>query len=374
MTTIVRNESTGPLPDGFKTSPKPLELHEKLPHYAPTPLVDAPSIAERLGLSRVLVKDESQRFGMPSFKLLGASWATYQALINYIGRDPAPWVDIDGLREQVAPLRPFTLAAATDGNHGRAVARMAKLLGFEAKIFVPAGTTQARIDGIESEGASCTIFDGDYDGTVARSAEEASDRCLVIDDTSWPGYEDIPRWVAEGYATIFYEIDETPDVVFVPLGVGALGAAATDFYKRAAGKTDPTIVGVEPETCASVLASIRKGELVTVPGPHPSMMAGLNCGTPSPVAFPTLKAGLDWCVAVEDSYAEAAMRTLAECGITSGETGAAALAGLEAVMISMTSSNPLQLGKETTALVISTEGATDPAAYERIVGRKPVED
>ena len=369
-TTIVRNEWTGSLPDGFKTSPKPLELHEKLPHYAQTPLIDAPPIAERLGLSRVLVKDESQRFRMPSFKLLGASWATFRALVDYIGRDPAPWADIEGLREQVAPLRPFALAAATDGNHGRAVARMAKLLGFEARIFVPARTTDARIEAIESEGATCTVVDGDYDDTVARSAEEASNRCLVIADTSWPGYEDIPRWVAEGYATIFYEIAESPDVVFVPLGVGALGAAATDFYKRARHTPDTTIVGVEPETCASVLASIQKGKLVTVPGPHPSMMAGLNCGTPSPVAFPTLKAGLDWCVAVEDSYAEAAMRTLAECGITSGETGAAALAGLEAVMAS---SNPLQLGKETTVLVISTEGATDPAAYERIVGRKPAE-
>ena len=304
---------------------------------------------------------------MPSFKLLGASWATYRGLVEVLGGEPAPWSEIAELREACARLRPFALAAATDGNHGRAVARMAKLLDFEAKIFVPAGTTQARIDAIESEGASCTVVDGDYDDTVARSAEEASHRCLVIDDTSWPGYEDIPRWAAEGYATIFYEIDETPDVVFVPLGVGALGAAATDFYKRAG---DTTIVGVEPETCASVLASIQKGELVTVPGPHPSMMAGLNCGTPSPVAFPTLKAGLDWCVAVEDSYAEAAMQTLAECSITSGETGAAALAGLEAVMAS---SNPLELGKETTVLVISTEGATDPGAYERIVGRKPAE-
>ena len=337
-TRILRNESMGALPDTFRTSREPLELHEKLPHYAPTPLVEAPSIAERLGLGRVLVKDESQRFGMPSFKLLGASWATYQALVDYIGRDPAPWVDIADFREQLAPLRPFTLAAATDGNHGRAVARMAKLLGFNAKIFVPAGTTPARIEGIESEGATCTVHDGDYDDTVARSAEEAGDRCLVIDDTSWPGYENIPRWVAEGYATIFQEIDQDFDVVFVPLGVGALGAAATDFVKRAG---EATLVGVEPETCACVLASIEQGELVTIPGPHPSMMAGLNCGTPSPVAFPTLAAGLDWCVAVEDSFAEEAMRTLAGCGVVSGETGAAALAGLEAVMAS---SNPIGLG------------------------------
>lgn len=365
MTTIVRNESTGPLPEGFRTSRKPLEFHEKLPHYAPTPLVDAPAIAERLGLARVLVKDESHRFGMPSFKLLGASWATYRALIDYLGRDPAPWVDIEGLREQVAPLRPFALAAATDGNHGRAVARMAKLLDFEARIFVPAGTTRARIEAIESEGASCTVVGGDYDDTVARSAEEASERCLVVDDTAWPGYEQIPRWVAEGYGTIFYEIDPTPDFVFVPLGVGALGAAATDFYKRTG---DVTMVGVEPETCASVLASIQNGELVTVPGPHPSMMVGLNCGTPSPVAFPTLKAGLDWCVAVEDRYAEQAMRALADSRIVSGETGAAALAGLEAVIAS---SKPLGLDESTTVLLISTEGATDPEAYERIVGRAP---
>lgn len=369
MTTILANPSTGALPETFRTSSEPLGLHRKLPHYAPTPLIDAPAIAERLGIGRVLVKDESQRFGMPSFKLLGASWATYQALIDYIGRDPAPWADIDGLRDQVAPLRPFTLAAATDGNHGRAVARMAKLLGFEARVFVPEGTTRARIEGIESEGATCEIVDGDYDDTVARSAEEAGSRCLVIDDTAWPGYEDIPRWVAQGYATIFYEIadqsDEPPDFAFVPLGVGALGAAATDYFKRQDGTR---VVGVEPETCACVMASIEKGELVTVPGPHPSMMAGLNCGTPSPVAFPTLKAGLDWNVAVDDSYAQDAMRTFAEVGVVSGETGAAALAGLEAAMAA---SNPLKIGRHATVLVISTEGATDPEAYSRIVGHDP---
>ena len=166
---------------------------------------------------------------------------------------------------------------------------MAKLLDFEARIFVPKGTTAARIEAIESEGATCTIVDGDYDRTVARSAEEARSHCLVIDDTSWPGYVTVPRRVAEGYGTIFYEIaeqmQETPDVVFVPLGVGALGAAATDYFKR---NGSATVVGVEPETCASVLASLREGDIVTVPGPHPSMMAGLNCGTPSPVRLPNV--------------------------------------------------------------------------------------
>ena len=369
MTTVYRNTRTGPLPNTFHTSREPIAFHEKLPLYAQTPLVETPAIAERLGLGRVLVKDESQRFGMPSFKLLGASWATYRAIIEVLGIEPAPWNKIAEFREACARLRPFALAAATDGNHGRAVARMAKLLDFEARIFVPTGTTAARIEAIESEGATCTIVDGDYDAAVARSAEEAGERCLVIDDTSWPDYEMVPRAVAEGYGTIFYEIAEqmqaAPDVVFVPLGVGALGAAATDYFKR---NGSATVVGVEPASCACVLASLRKGDIVTVPGPHPSMMAGLNCGTPSPVAFPTLLAGIDASVAIADSYTEEAMRTLAACGIVSGETGAAALAGLEAMMAAR---NELELDASSTVLVISTEGATDPQAYERIVGHLP---
>lgn len=369
MTRIVRNDKTGALPEALHISRDPLDFHRKLPHYAPTPLVDAPAIAERLGLARVLVKDESRRFGMPSFKLLGASWATYQAVIERIGTDPVPWDDIEEFRERCRPLLPFALAAATDGNHGRAVARMAKLLGFEARIFVPQGTARARIDAIESEGASCTVVDGDYDDTVARSAKEANERCLVIDDISWPGYESVARWVIEGYATIFYEIAEQKtspiDAAFVPLGVGALGAAAVDYFKR---ESEAVVFGVEPETCACVLDSIVAGELVTIPGPHPSIMAGLNCGTPSPVAFPTLTAGLDWSVAIDDGFAEQAIRTLADASVTSGETGAAALGGLEAVMAE---SGPVGLHPQSSVLIIVTEGATDPDAYERIVGSRP---
>lgn len=368
MTTVYHHTSAGPLPETFRTSREPMAFHQKLPAYAPTRLVETPSIAERLGLGRVLVKDESRRFGMPSFKLLGASWATYRALAEVLGAAPK-WSDISELREACARLEPFALAAATDGNHGRAVARMAKLLGFDARIFVPEGTTAARIEAIESEGAVCAIVDGDYDATVARSAEEASENCLVIDDTSWPGYETVPRHVAEGYSTIFYEIagqaDETPDVVFVPLGVGALGAAATDYFKRH-GST--TVVGVEPESCASVMASLRAGHIVTVAGPHPSMMAGLNCGTPSPVVFPTLLAGMDASVAISDTYVKEAMLTLAACDIVSGETGAAALAGLEAMMAD---GNEIGLDRSSAVLLISTEGATDPQAYERIVGHPP---
>jgi len=372
MTRFLRNRATGTLPPPAPDTRDPLSFHRKLPGYAPTPLLSTPSIASRLGLSRVLVKNESSRYGLPSFKLLGASWATYRALAARSRLALDDWSTLDELARALSVLKPFALAAATDGNHGRAVAHMARLLGFESRIFVPRGTAAARIRAIESEGATCTVVDGDYDAAIARSAEEMSERCLVIDDTSWPGYEEIPRWVIQGYGTIFREVEEQmdspPSAVFVPIGVGALGAAAVDFYKR---QSRAVVVGVEPTSAACVLASIEAGEIVTVPGPQDSIMAGLNCGTPSPIAFPTLLAGVDACVAIDDSYAEQAMRTLAGCGIVSGETGAAALAGLEA-LIALPEAAEIRsdfgLGGDATVLLLVTEGATDPESYRRIVG------
>src|SRR4051794_36787567 len=177
-----------------------------MPDYAPAPLRPAPASARRLGVGEVLVKDESGRLGLPSFKILGASWAVARALAERLGlAEPPPFGE---LATAVAGLKPLALSAATDGNHGRAVGRMAELLGLEARIYVPAGTAQARIDGIASHGASVTVVDGGYDEAVSRSAADASERCLVISDTSWPGYEAVPRWVIEGYATIFAELDE----------------------------------------------------------------------------------------------------------------------------------------------------------------------
>ena len=165
----------------------PMGFHRRLPEYAATPLVDAPELAGSLGVGKVWVKDESWRLGLPAFKILGASWAVYWALEQRSG-GIREWGDVDELRGRLAPLLPLTLAAATDGNHGRAVARMARLLGLGARIFVPADMAQARIEAIRSEGAEVVVVRGTYDEAVARSAEEADGRCLVISDTSWPGY------------------------------------------------------------------------------------------------------------------------------------------------------------------------------------------
>jgi diaminopropionate ammonia-lyase len=303
-----------------------LAFHRSLPGYAVTPLVEAPAAAAALGVARVLVKDESSRLGLPSFKVLGASWATHRAVAERPGVT--------------------RLACATDGNHGRAVARMARLLGLAAVVFVPADMVAARRHAIADEGARVEVVDGSYDDAVERAAALAGTDVLVIQDTAWPGYETIPRWVIEGYGTIGAEIDIEPDVVAVQIGVGSFAAA---MVRRFAGAR---IVGVEPVTAACALASIDAGGPAEVPGPHDSVMAGLNCGRVSPVAWPTISRGIEAFAAIADARAVEAMALLARDGITAGESGAAGLAGLLAFRAE------LALRADATVLVVNTEGAT----------------
>ncbi len=394
------NPNTTSFTDSTDPNLDPLSFHQLLPGYAPTPLVEAPKLAASLGVGRIWVKDESQRIGLPAFKILGASWGVARALARRLGIDELRCASFAELVERFAPLRPLTLAAATDGNHGRAVARMAALLGFAARIVVPAGTAQARIDAIASEGAQVMIVDGSYDDAVARSAELAGPRCLVISDTSWPGYEDTPRDVIAGYATIFREIDAElarraepgPDIVFVQVGVGALAAAVIRHYRHrdvfdrarpspmAMGAACPErcrrgsgvrIVGVEPGRAACVLASLQAGRIVAIPGPHDSIMAGLNCGAPSLVAWPALSSGLDLVMAIDDERAREGMRALAQAGLVAGETGAAGAGGL-IDLCTAPDAEPARaaigLGRSSRVLLLCTEGATDPVAYRHIVG------
>jgi diaminopropionate ammonia-lyase len=337
------------------------DFHRSMPGYQPTPLVDAPSLAGRLGVASVRVKDESDRLGMPSFKILGASWATYRLLSAHMGADPAAVGGLAGLRAQLAG-QPLTLVAATDGNHGRAVARMARLLDLDAHILVPRNIAAARIDAIGAEGARVTVVDGTYDDAIARSAELADERHLVVSDTSWPGYERVPAWVIDGYATIADEISRqagpAPTVVVAQIGVGAFAAAMVRSFSPAGVR----MIGVEPTQAACVTESVRAGQPVHLDGALDSIMAGLNCGTPSPIAWPIVRAGIGTFLTVDDRDAAGAMCVLAGAGVVSGESGAAGLAGLLAF------GPQLALRPEDHILVVSTEGATDPAAYHRIVG------
>jgi diaminopropionate ammonia-lyase len=302
-----------------------ISFHRSLPGYAPTPLVEAPAAAQALGVARVLVKDESSRFGLPSFKVLGASWATHRA---------------------VGDRRDVTLVCATDGNHGRAVAWMARQLGLRAIVLVPANMVAARRAAIAGEGARVEVVDGTYDEAVERAAALASDDVVVIQDTAWPGYVDVPGWVIDGYATIGAEIDVEPDVVAVQIGVGSFAAA---MVRRFAGAR---IIGVEPATAACALASVEAGAPAEAPGPHTSVMAGLNCGRVSPVAWPVVAAGIEAFAAIEDRWAYEAVSLLAADGVVAGESGAAGLAGLLAFR------GELALGADATVLVVNTEGAT----------------
>ena len=227
---------------------EPLRFHRALPGYARTELIDAPELAAEWDVGRVRLKFERERFGLPSFKFLGASWAA-RRLLGEPPHDPG-----------------LELIAATDGNHGRAVARVARLAGLGARILVPAGTATARIDAIAAEGAEVEVVDGSYDDAVRRSAGAARAACC---SRTRPGRDTrTSRWVIEGYATIFREIDEQMggapvDVAVVPIGVGALAAAAV---RHLAGRA--RLAGVEPATAACTLKSARAGEITEVPGPH----------------------------------------------------------------------------------------------------------
>jgi len=364
----------------------PMQFHRRLPGYEETPLVNAPGLADALGVGKVLVKDESSRLGLPAFKILGASWAVYRALEERLPEGGfGDWETLEELKERLEPLRPLNLVAATDGNHGRALARVARLLGLGARIFVPEDMVSARREAIAGEGAEVIVVDGTYDEAVERSAAEEGERSLVVSDMSWPGYERIPSWVIEGYSTMLWEINDELerrkeaglDLVVVQVGVGAFAAAVTRHFRTPQSTRHPKLLSVEPANAACLLRSVAEERIVSVPEPHDSIMSGLNCGRPSLVAWPTVSRGIDVLVAVDDGPAREAVRLMAASGIVSGETGAAGLGGLLWLLSKESSGvqreqqeearRTLNVNRESRILLFNTEGATDPDAYHRLV-------
>lgn len=345
----------------------PLAFHRTLPGYEETPLLSFPDLAARLGFKRLRAKDESHRLGLPSFKILGASWAVFQALRGLLPDALPAGTPLEEMRAAFSTLAPLTLVAATDGNHGRALARVAAMFGLSSHILVPADMAPARIAAIEEEAATVAVVEGTYDEAVEAAAALADDRNVVVADTAWPGYEQVPEWISDGYSTIFAEVDAAleregepqPDLVVVQIGVGALARGVIAHYRRAGLARSPMILGVEPITADCVLQSLVAGEPAYVPGPHPSVMAGLNAGRASTVALPVLAGGLDAAMAISDEPARAAVRRLAEHGVVAGETGAAGLGALllEPDLILDGAGPPEHV------LVLITESATDPVSY-----------
>ncbi|WP_405801086.1 diaminopropionate ammonia-lyase [Streptomyces sp. NBC_01506] len=332
-------------------------FHESLPDYAPTPLTELPTLAADLGVGRVFVKDESSRLGLPAFKALGVTWAVHRALADHAAHG-----------EESSPV---TLVAATDGNHGRAVARSACLLGRGAHIFVPRGVHPQAEAAIAAEGARVTRVAGTYDEAVRRAADAAAAApgAILIQDTAWPGYERIPGWIVEGYSTLCAEIDrqlaatgaELPDLVAVPVGVGSLAQAVVTHYRSRPSGRAAALLAVEPRTASCVLRSLTLGEPVSVTTGE-TTMAGLNCGTPSGIAWPVLHGGLDAAIAVADADSARAAGDLAALGVSCGPCGAAPLAGVRAALSGEGADErrtALGLGPAATVVLLSTEG---PAA------------
>jgi diaminopropionate ammonia-lyase len=311
-------------------------FHRRLPGYAPTPLHRLDDVAGELGLRSVGVKDESNRLGLPAFKILGASWAVERAL-----------------RERPDTQ---TLVAASAGNHGRAVARAAALRGLACRIYLPARSLAARREAIAVEGADVVVVDGTYEDAIHAAALAANDpgTTLVAD----VGDGGPAEWVVDGYQTLFAEAaaQASYDVILVPVGVGSLAAAAA----RHGAQVGARVVGVEPATAACLTASLAQGAPTPVPTPG-TAMAGLDCAEISLAAWPTLRHGIAGTVTVTDAEADDAVRRLASAGLAIGESGAAPLAGLRAVQTDPRCAGlraHLGVGPRTSVLLVATEGVT----------------
>jgi len=347
------------------------QFHASLPEYKPTALHSLPGLARELGVGGIVVKDESQRFGLNAFKVLGASWAAHRFFErNGGGAD--------------------TLASATDGNHGRAVAWAARQARKRAVIYVPRHTVPARIGAIRAEGAEVVVVDGTFDDAVRRADEESrANHWQVFSDTAYPGYMEIPAWIMEGYSTMFAEIDaqfaelrsRPPDVVMVQAGVGGLAGAAVRHFLGAEREHRPALVSVQSSQADGLVesASSSDGEPHATRGNQETMMAGLACGMPSLVAWPILKRGVTLFISVEDRFAAEAMRRLyfpavGDPRIISGEAGAAGLAGLMALCGAAEFADArtrLGISHNTSVLVLNSEGDTDPVNFAKVTESQP---
>jgi diaminopropionate ammonia-lyase len=356
------------------------------PGYSPTPLVRLVELAASLGVGAVWYKDEAGRFGLGAFKALGGAYGVYRALAAEAARRtgaPEP-SSAELMRGGGAgggsAAAGVTVTCATDGNHGRAVAWGVRLFGGRAVIFLPAAVSPAREAAIRAYGAETVRVDGSYDDAVRRAAEAGRQPgWIVVSDTSYPGYEEIPAHVMQGYTVLAEEAlaqlppGAPPTHLFLQAGVGGLAAAVAGHFWEALGAGRPTVVVVEPERAACLYESARAGRPVTLEGDLDTVMAMLSCGEPSLLAWQLLERGADVFATVPDAAAVRAMRVLAEGrggdpAIVAGESGAAGLAALLLAAESPEHRSALGLDEHSHVLLIGTEGATDPEIYARLMG------
>ncbi len=341
-----------------------ITFHRSLKDYRPVSYYQLPNLAQNLGVKNIFVKDESSRFGLKAFKGLGTSYAVHQAL--------------------KANPKIQTFCTATDGNHGRALAWSAKLANKNAVIIVPKHTTEERIKAIKAENATVIGFEGNYDEACVH-AEKLSeqDGWELIQDVAWNGYEEIPAQIMAGYLSIFKEMETSLhsllkpeiDLVFLQAGVGSFASSAVWYYLNRYGKNKPKIVIVEPIEADGILESFKQKQLSISRGKQETIMAGLNCGLPSSIAFPILEAGVDAVIRIKDEFAKKAMKLLYhsegdDYSIVAGESGAAGLAGFLALQNEKEFEpvlKHLNINNYSNILFFNTEGDTDPVAFKSII-------
>jgi diaminopropionate ammonia-lyase len=340
------------------------QFHKTLAEYQPSPLIELPHLAKNIGIEKLLIKDEGQRFGTSAVKILGASYATHLAVAGNSA--------LKGV------------CSATDGNHGRALAWSAKQKGIQAVIFVPHHTAKSRINFIEEEGASVIISKGDYDEAVNEAREFSQQKNFtLIQDTSWTGYEHTPANITAGYYTQLHEIcnqtGEPPlreiDILFIQAGVGSWPSAVVHFIRQKLKNNRVKIVCVEPYESDAIYESVKLQSLAPTRKSQQTIMAGLNCGTPSKLAFEILRKGVDAFLIISDQYAIDAIKYLnaplpGDAYIASGESGSAGLAGLLAVLnnnVLAELKKYLEITKHSRVLLFNTENVTDPELFYQLI-------
>lgn len=367
-----------------------VRFHSGIPGYCVTPLVSLSALARNCGVERFYVKDESKRFGLNAFKGLGGSYAIACHICKKLGLVP----DENTFRLLTSPeyadtIRKMTFITATDGNHGRGVAWFASLLGCEAHVYLPAGSEQERVENIRKLGAHAEVTPWNYDETVRFAEKTAKENgWTLVQDTSWDGYEEIPLNVMRGYTTLGAEInaqfkeqnEKTPTHVFLQAGVGSMAGAVAGYISDLWRNAPPKIIVVEPDKadCLYRTAEANDGSRHFVTGSMDSMMAGLCCGEPCPLAWDILKETACAYISCPDDYSAFAMRLLAhpygdDMPIVSGESGAVC-AGIAVKLCTDPSlaeyKKALGIDENSRILVISTEGDTCKENYNRIVNGK----
>ncbi len=371
------------LPDGITEEAR--AFHGQMPGYEMTPLKRLTNLASRLGLGSIWVKDESARMRLNAFKALGGSFAIYRFICQKAGRPRLSFAEL--MSDEVrASLGDITFTSATDGNHGKGLAWATRKFGFPCVIYVHKNTSQARIDAIAEFDAEVRVVDGNYDDAVRQCEQDArANGWQVVSDTSWPGYEDIPTWVMQGYTTLMAETQEQfaalgivkPTHVFLQAGVGAFAASVIAFYEKLFGADAPISIVVEPRMADCLYHSLRIGDgrPHSVSGDLDTIMAGLACGEPSPLAWQILWNCADFIITAPDYVAAKGMRMYGvplkgDPVVISGESGAVTLGVLPFIMGNGGAAElrqQLQLDENSRVLLINTEGNTDPDYFRNVV-------